>query len=368
MALSTIFLFRGLTVQHRSLLERQMQFGYLGIINVASTLLSICVAIALAVHGFGVWALVWRDLVSAASYAAGTWLLCRWIPGLPSMNSGIRSSLRFGAHLSGNGIIQSITQNLDRVLIGRFCGATSVGLYGKASQLAMMPIEQIRMTILGVALSPLSVLQSDAERYRRFYSRLLSFLSFLYMPFVVFLAIKSEDVIRLILGEAWLSAAPFLRIFSIAGLVRPILNTCQLVMISCGKSRRYLQWGMMSGVCIIMAYTIGIWWGAIGVAYAYAITNYAVLILMLCYGLKDTPVSALLVIKTILLPLISSLGAGIIWVVLAPIIFGTSLPVNTIFSALIIETIFLGIWLSIPNGQQKLAEYWSYSTELFRRA
>ena len=368
MVLSTVFLFRGLTVQHRSLLERQMRFGYLGVIYVTSTLLSICVAIALALHGFGVWALVWREIVSATLYAAGTWLFCGWIPGLPRRNSGVRSSLRFGADVSGFNIVQYFAQNLDRMLIGRFCGATPLGLYAKAFQLAMMPIEHIRMTFWDVGLSPLSALHGDAERYRRFYSRLLSVLSFLYMPLVVFLAIQSEDVIRLLLGEAWISAAPLFRIFAIAGFVRPIVGTFQLILISCGKTRSYLLWGMMNGVCMIMAYAVGIRWGAVGVAYAYAFASYAFLVWSLWYCFKDTPVSALLVIKTILLPVMSSCGAGITLIAVLPHISNASMLVSIIISILVIAVAYLGIWLCIPTGRQKLSEFWSYRAELFSRA
>ena len=367
-ALSIIFLLRGLTVQHRSLLERQMRFGYLATINVGSNFLGICVAVLMALYGFGVWALVWRELVSAAATVAGAWLLCRWIPGLPRLSPGVRSSLRFGAELSGNSIIHYITTHLDRVLIGRFSGASALGLYGRAFQLVMTPVEQIRIAILDIGLSPLSALQSDPERYRRFYSRMLSIFSFLYMPFVTLIAIKSEDLIRLLLGEVWLSAAPLLRILSIAAFVQPVLGSCKVVMITCGLSGRYLHWGLMSGVGVIIAYAIGISWGATGVAYAYGIASYVSLILILWYGIKDTPVNSLLVIKTISLPVMSSLGAGIILVLLLPSISGTSMLVNITISFLIIMTVYLGIYLSVPKGREQLAEYWSYSAELFQKA
>jgi len=367
MLLSTSFLFRGLTVQHRSLLERQMRFGSLAIITIASYLLGICVAIVMALYGYGYWALVWRELVISATYAAGVWLLCRWIPGFPRINSDIKSSLRFGADLSGNSIVHYITTNLDLVLIGRFFGAASLGFYSKALQLAMMPLEQISSTIFTVGLSPLSSLQNDAERYRLFYKRMLSVLSFTYMPVMLFLAIQSEGVIRLLLGEGWISAAPFLRLLAIAGFIKPILRTCQLIMITCGMSRRYLYWGIMSGLCVIMAYTIGILWGAIGVAFGYAIASYATLVLMLWFGLRDTPVSVILILKTISLPVISSIGAGVILVALLPSIPGTSTLVSLVLSFLVFEASYLGIWLSVPTGRQDIARYWSYSTELFRR-
>jgi len=85
MVLSMVFFFGGLTVQHRALLERQMRFGVLGAINVISTIVSIALAILLALHGSGVWSLVFRDVVFAVLYGAGTWLACRWVPGRPRL-------------------------------------------------------------------------------------------------------------------------------------------------------------------------------------------------------------------------------------------------------------------------------------------
>lgn len=367
MVLSSVFLFGGLTVQHRALLERQMKFGYLGTINMISAILSICVAILLALHGSSVWALVFRDIAFAVCYAIGVWLLCGWIPSLPKQKTDVRSSLRFGAGLSAFDIIQNFTRSLDRVLIGRFCGATVLGLYTKALQLAMMPIEQVRGIFWDVGFSPLSALQSDHERFRRLFSRMLSVMTFLYMPFVVFLAIKSEDVIRLILGEAWLSAAPLFRIFAIAGFVRPIMGMFQLVMISCGNTKRVVVWGVINGVSLVIAFAIGIRWGAFGIAYSYAFMSYALLIWSFWYCFKDTPINAPLVIKTISLPVVLSCGAGIILVILLPHIPNTNPFISIISSISIILTAYLGICLCIPKGRQNLAEFWSYRAELLSR-
>ncbi len=367
--LSPVFLFGGLTVQHRALLERQMRFGLIGAINVFSMIIGICVAVVLAMHGAGVWALVFRDIVYAGLYASGTWLFCRWVPGLPRRNTGVKSSLRFGADVSGFDLIQYVTRNLDRMLIGRFCGAASLGLYTRALQLAMMPIDQFRMVFWDVGLPPLSALQSDSNGYRRFYSTLLSLMTFVYMPVIVFVAIRSEDVIRLLLGEAWLSAAPLLRILAFAAFFRPILDTFQLVMVSSGKTRRCILWGTVNGVCMITAFAIGIGWGTVGIAYGYVVATCVSLILSLGYCFKYTPVDSSLVLRSILLPIAASLGAGIMLIALSPwIVAGTSTPVGILFSVLTIAASYLAILLCIPNGRSKLAKFWSYRVDFFSRA
>lgn len=365
--LSFTFFFRGIVVQHRSLLERQMRFGYLGIVNITSNFLSIVAAIVLAYYGFGIWSLVWREIVYVILYAVGIWLFCPWIPGYPSMHTDVRSSLRFGIDLSGVSFIQYLTQNLDKVLIGRFCGASSLGLYTKALQLAMMPVENIRMIFWDVGLSPLSTLQSDTERYRQFYGRLLAVQSLLYLPIVVFIAIQSEDVICLLLGKKWLSAAPILKIFAVSGFVTPITGTFQLIMVSYGKTRRYLTWGIITGLCIIISYVIGIRWGAMGVAYAYTCANYLLLVLALQYCLKDTPINATFIIKHISSAIISCIGAGTILVILLPLLPKLNALINIAGSFTLFILAYAALLLCLPKGRQQLTELWSYRKELFSK-
>jgi O-antigen/teichoic acid export membrane protein len=367
MALSIIFLFRGLTVQHRSLLERQMRFGSIGAIQILSTALGICCAIVLALQGVGAWALVWREIVSSISYAAGVWIFCRWTPRLPRRNTIVRSSLQFGAHMTGFSIIQYFTSALDRILIGRFCGATPLGLYTRAYQLAIMPMDYLQMTIMGVGLSPLSTLQHDSERYQRYFSRLLLVLTFVSMPIVVLVIVQSKNVVHLLLGKEWLDAAPLLRLLAAAVFVKPILGAFQLVMVSSGKTKRYLQWGVINGVCMIIAFAIGIQYGISGITYSYTSVTYILLVWSLWYCFKETPINYLIIIKTLFLPVVSSLGAGIVLISLMPLISNTDIFVNISISVIIIAVAYLAIWIMLPGGRQKLSEFWSYRAELFKK-
>lgn len=367
LVLSVTFIFRGVVVQHRALLERQMSFGQLGAISITSNLISYTTAIALAYYGFGVWALVWREIAFSVIYAAGCWLFCDWMPGQPKWQKEALKSLRFGADLSGVSIMQYLTTNLDKILIGRYCGASPLGLYTKSLQLAMMPVENIRQVFWDVGLSPLSALQKDTERYLRFFGRLLSIQTFFYMPIMIFLAIQPEITIRILLGEAWVSATPVLRLFAIAGFVTPIIGIIQLVMISCGNTRKYLKWGIFNGFCMISAYLIGINWGIMGIAFTYVVVSYLLLLAALKYCLKDTPVNMLFVASNIIVAVVSCLIAGVILSVLLPHLPNTSALNNIVSSLIVFISAYLLIIFCIPKGRKQLAEFWAYRKEFFHK-
>jgi O-antigen/teichoic acid export membrane protein len=365
---STVFLFAGLTVQHRALLERQMKFVHLGAIYVVATILSIAVAISFAFYGLSVWALVWRDVSFAGIYAVGTWAFCRWVPGLPKKDVSIRPMVAFGAEVTGFDILQYFSRNADRLLIGRFWGACDLGFYTKAMQVVMVPVEHLRMTMLGLGLSPLSALKSNGDRYRRFFCKLLSVFAFMYMPMVVFVGLEADTLVRVLLGERWVSAAPLVQVFSIAAFVRPISSACHLVMVSWGMTRRYLIVGAINSGCMIASFGVGLRWGSIGVAYGYCLASLCLLTWELRYCLNETPISWILVVRGVAMPVLASLGAGIVSIVVMAHINEASSGRSVIYSLIVIVLAYLAIWLVVPNGRRELWEFWSYRQELFSKS
>jgi PST family polysaccharide transporter len=81
--------------------------------------------------------------------------------------------LAFGGNLTGFGVINYFARNLDNALIGRYWGSQQLGLYGKAYQLLLLPIDQINAPITAVAVPVLSRLVDSPDRYRHAYLRIL---------------------------------------------------------------------------------------------------------------------------------------------------------------------------------------------------
>jgi len=73
MVLSLTFVLTGSTVQHLALLTRQMRFRAIAVIEVISMLVGFVSACWLAKLGFGYWALVAQQVVSAATSFVLTW-------------------------------------------------------------------------------------------------------------------------------------------------------------------------------------------------------------------------------------------------------------------------------------------------------
>jgi PST family polysaccharide transporter len=364
--LSLAFVFGGLTVQHEALLRRQMRFTALAVIPVTSMAIGVIAAIAAALLGAGYWAVVVMQLTIPLAHMLAVWVFCRWRPGLPLRRSGVRSMLHFGANLTGFNILNYVARNLDKVLIGRVCGPASLGLYAKAYSLLMLPITQIRGPLNAVALPVLCRVQDDAKRYASIYEKLVLLLSFISMPVVVFLAVCSDSVIRLVLGDQWTGASRIFQVLAIIAFIQPVAGTRGLVLVSLGQSRRYLKWGLWSAICTVCSFIVGIRWGLLGLATAYMIEQYLILLPSLWYCFRLSPVSSRIFIRAISRSVAASLVMSGAILAIQGTIAQHAPHVKIIVCFASGAAAYAGAWLLVPGGRRTLREMGQYALTLAR--
>jgi len=367
LALAAAFIFGGLAIQHQALLRRQMRFGTLAVIGIISMLAGIVAAIISAWYGAGYWALVIMQLAGAIAGAIAVWVACGWRPSLPVRRSGVREMLAFGGNLTGFNVVNYFARNLDNILIGRVWGPVSLGFYAKAYGLLMLPIRQLRAPINSVALPGLSRMQSEPVKFKKYYVTVVTVLAFTSMPLTVFLAVFSEDVIKLVLGQQWLQAAGIFQILSIAAFIQPVFTTRGLVLLSLGQSKRYLKTGIIQSSAFIIALIFGLPWGAKGVATSYAISNYVMLIPMFLYCFKYTPLGLEDFAKAVWRPAVVSIGLAIGLSAMKEVINYSGIAVNLAAGLSLALLIYFVLWLIIPGGKSILRELLGHFSLLLKK-
>lgn len=350
-ALAASFLFTGFMVQHQALLKRHLKFGTLAIIQIFSEITRLGVSVILAVIGFGYWSLVGGTISMAFIGAVLSLAMCPWKPGRPRFDAEVRKMLKFGGHLTGFSFANYFARNADNLLIGKFIGAVPLGLYGRAYSLFMMPITQLRTPITNVAMPVLSSIKTQTTRYVKYYTGLLDILATLSIPLTVYCIFEAEFIIRLLLGPQWLAAVPVFRLLAIAGLIQPVASTRGLVLLSHGYSQRFLMWGLINSILTIIAFTSGLPYGISGVAGAYAIMNYIILIPSLYYCFYKTPVTPLLFLKVITAPLIFSFIA-----VLPGVILRQTWKSNSLYAHLVFLNLFVLLYCLLSFSRKSVRE------------
>ena len=271
LVLSSTFFLSGLTIQHTALLNRQMRFTALAFIQVASMLTGIVIGIGMAWLGYRYWALVFSYFVTVAVTVPLTWCAIPWRPQLPSPGSGTGSLVRFGASMAGGGFIYALAKGADNLLVGRFYGAGSVGLYSRAAALLNRPLEQFLYPISSVFVPVLSRVQTQPERYRRTFLQVYESMALVSFLFTGLLFALSHPLTLVVLGPKWEKAAIIFAAFTVAALCLPVARAATWLFISQGRGGRdWLLVNLLGAGLTIASFVAGLPFGPAGLAIAYS--------------------------------------------------------------------------------------------------
>lgn len=352
--LASNFIWGGVMVQHQAMLTRQLKLGHTSTVRLSSNFLSTLLAIFMAWTGFGYWALVWREVARNVLLSLGMWVCFPWVPSLPSRKTDVRGLVHFGTHVAGANILASFSSGVDRFLIGRYWHTGPVAMYRQAYQLVVATTEQLIGPIYNVSQPGLSMLQTEENRFRRFYQKVLTATCVASMPLSLFAAVFAPEITRVVLGRKWLDAAPILAILSFGVFVKQAVGSASWVLITRGHARTYLVLTMVQNATMIVFMLIGVQYGTEGVAVADVAATYVLIWPKLHYCLRNSPVSIGAFFAAAGRPAFASLvmyGAlSVIRVELPPVGAPACLAIGCLVAALV----FPAAWMLIPGGKAEL--------------
>lgn len=307
---STGFLINGAGVQHSALLQRQMRFTALAVIDIVSLVVSTTIAIGMATAGYGYWALVAMAVSLPLTSTVGLWLASTWVPGMPQRGVGIRSMMRFGGTVTLNSLVVYVAFNFEKVLLGRFWGAEVLGIYGRAYQLIRIPTDNLNSAVGEVAFSALSRTQDDPSRLKRYFLKGYSLVLALTLPMTIACALFADDMIFVLLGPKWKDAAGIFRLLAPTILVFAIANPLGWLLTSLGLVGRGLKMALVVTPLMITSYVIGLPYGPRGVAFAYSVMMMLWVIPLIAWSVHGTVISFWDILRTVSRPLASIIPAA----------------------------------------------------------
>jgi PST family polysaccharide transporter len=271
----------------------------------------------LAVAGAEYWALVAKPIVTALAALGATLWLCRWWPGKPVFDAGVRHMVRFGANVTAFTLADFVGRNVDRVGLGYFYGPRSLGFYDKALSIYESCVYLIAGPLHSVATASLSKLRDDPAQFRARYADAIATLAFFAVPAFAFLALAAGDLVVLLMGEKWSSAGMLLSIVALCGPAHIVERSQGWLHVAAGRADRWARWGLISSVTQVIAVACGLPFGAEGVAWAYTICIYALFAPCTLYAGRPVGLRLAFLVTALARQFVAGIVAGLAaWLVL----------------------------------------------------
>jgi O-antigen/teichoic acid export membrane protein len=270
LALSITFVLTSSAVQHIALLNRQMRFGVIAMIDVVSMFAGYLTGIAMALWKYGYWALVAAIVFQVTLKLVLAWSISRWRPQLPSRNTQTWQLLSFGANISAGSLMYSVARGADNLLIGRFFGAAAVGLYSRGSILLLRPVQQFIMPINAVLIPALSRVQSQHDRYRRTFLQVFEAIALTTFLFGGMFLALSYPLTLAVLGPKWEGAVVIFAGFTMAALAYPLTTASTWLFASQGRGKDWVLTSSIVSTVTLCSFLVGLPFGPAGVAISYS--------------------------------------------------------------------------------------------------
>lgn len=283
-------LIAGSALQHSALLNRDMRFGSIAMVDIANVSVTFFVTTAAAIVLKSYWAIWLGTLCGTIAAATLLWRSSGWRPGWRPSYKGAGAMARFGGNVTGFNLVNFVSRSADNVLIAKFAGAAQLGLYDRSYKLMMLPLSNISQPLARVMLPTLRRVRDDDAAYRRAFLTAVRALMIATIPGIAVTIATSDKLVPFLLGNKWAAASPIFFWLSLTGLVQPLSNATGWLFISSGRAHEQLRWGLFSAVVTIAGFIIGLPYGATGVAASLFITATARVPILYWYSVKGTSV------------------------------------------------------------------------------
>jgi len=229
----------------RNQLRKNLNFKALSIISILTSVISLTITIIMAYMGFGVWALVAQNLLVAGIPALAFWFYVKWRPIRTFSWQSFRELFCFGFYMFMTHLVNSFSQQIRGLLIGKIYTTSILGYYSKAFGTEKLASQSISQVLNQVTYPLYAEVQDDRKRMAMMIKRLSSSVAYLTFPLMFLLILIARPLFILLYSERWIESVPFFQIMCLVGL-GVCLQSVNLQTISAiGKSRTMFIWSLV---------------------------------------------------------------------------------------------------------------------------
>lgn len=246
------------TIIQSTLLMKQIDFKLQAKISVISASISGIISIYMAFTGWGVWSLVALMLYKYSINLLLLWLFNKWRPIWCFSKKSFRELFSFGGKLLVSGLIDTIYNNANYIVIGKYFSAVDLGYYSRADQFQSLPSSNLQAFIGRVSYPILSTIQNDIPRLRESYRKVIKSTMLITFVLMIGMAAIARPMILTLIGEKWEPSVIYLQMLCFVGMFYPlhILNLDILKIL--GRSDLFLRLEIIKKVLAVPIVLFGI--------------------------------------------------------------------------------------------------------------
>ena len=252
-----LFIFAFNIVQ-RNQLQKKLNFRVLSIVTILTSVTALTITIVMAYKGYGVWALVAQNMLTAAIPALVFWFYVKWRPQLIFSWQSFRELFGFGFYMFLTNLLNQFGQQIQGLLIGKFYNAATMGYYSKANSTERLASTSISKVMSQVTYPLYAEMQDNKAALGDMIKKITLTLSYVTFPLMFILLLCAKPLFILLYSDRWADSVPYFQILCIAGLAYSLQSVNYQSVAAIGKSRTMFVWTLVKRVVGIIFVVAGL--------------------------------------------------------------------------------------------------------------
>ena len=272
--LGCVLIINAFSVIQTNILIKQLNFKRLAQINIVASIVGIILGVSCAFVGLGIWSLVVQILTISFVRAVLFWVINRWYPCMVFSRKSFIELLGFGGLMLLSNVAETISNNIQSLIIGRFFSAKDLGFYTQAKKLEEVPVNGLAQVVDQVTFPVFSSIRKDSDDLKQNVKKTMKAITFFNFPLMVVLIVIAYPLFNILYTEKWNAAVPYFQILCIEAMFFTLNTTNTNIFKSIGRSDVYFYVQLIKRIVGIVIILIGLKFGVWGIMWSLVLNSY----------------------------------------------------------------------------------------------
>lgn len=254
--------FSALGSQHRTMQQKHMRFQYISIVEIASSILTFCVAVYTASHGYGVFSLVYSTLFNAVFSNIIFLCIGIYMDRNISFHFNLKETfpfLKIGVFSIGAHVMDYFSREIDTIIISASFGMETLGVYNLCKKIVQMLYGIVNQILVKVMTPIFAKLQKNIDVMRDALYKIVESIALFNYPIYWGVAIFAFGILYYMYGEQYTESAVLLSLMAIHHGKMSTGSATGCVQVALGRTDVGMYWTIVR----IITNTLAVWVGSL---------------------------------------------------------------------------------------------------------
>ena len=212
----------GLSLVQRVKLTKRLDFKTQTTITLITSISSGIVGIAMAIGGFGVWALVAQHIFRSFMDTVLLWVFNKWIPRIRFSKESFKELFGYSWKILLSSLLNQIWGELYQLVVAKFYSPATLGQYTRSKGFAQLFSTNLTNVVQRVSFPVLSDIQDEKNRLISVYREIIKVTMFVTAVCMFGVGAIAEPLLYCLIGPKWHEAATYLPLICVSMSLYPL--------------------------------------------------------------------------------------------------------------------------------------------------